>query len=103
MHERLAHSTRELLSMVSHASLNRIILTTHLGDLLAALIQLSYAPLKKPLESEQNIEDDTSEFVMTQDKYKELSNEQDQFKQELQKMLGLILGGNRTEHSQHCL
>ena len=41
---------RGLLELLDNKELATIVLTQHLGDLLAGLIQLSFAPLKKPDE-----------------------------------------------------
>ena len=69
--------------MVDVSSLNQIILTKHLGDLLASLIQLSQAPLKKPVEDNVSAEQDSNEFIMTPEKYDDLMAEQDYFKEKL--------------------
>ena len=44
---------RGLLQLLDHKELATIVLTQHLGDLLAGLIQLSFAPLKKPQDEEE--------------------------------------------------
>ena len=50
-HERIVNCTKNLVELAHVPSLNQIIVSKHLGDLLAALIQLSQAPLKKPIEN----------------------------------------------------
>ncbi|XP_047107369.1 transport and Golgi organization protein 6 homolog isoform X1 [Schistocerca piceifrons] len=49
-YERLAAVTRGLLVCAENPSLRQIIVSHHLGDLMAALSQLSFVPLKKPAE-----------------------------------------------------
>ncbi|XP_063838572.1 transport and Golgi organization protein 6 [Ostrinia nubilalis] len=53
--------------------LKKIILTLHLSDYLAALIQLSFAPLKKP--------GSYGDFVMTQELYEKLSKDREKYMQ----------------------
>ncbi len=60
-------------------------LSKHLGDLLAALIQLACAPLKKP-----SAERRASEFMMTTEKYERLSSEQALFRQLLAKLMDRV-------------
>ena len=84
LHDRIVTCTKNLLSLVDISSLNQIVLGKHLGDLLAALIQLSYAPLKKPTESQEASADEKSNgFVMTPEAYEKLKSEQEYFKQNL--------------------
>jgi len=95
MHDRLVLCTKELLDLATNPGLSQMILTKHLGDVLAALIQLSSAPLKKAKEisetSEVEIETFVKEeFVMTQEKYEELVKEQSYFTNELQKMVDKV-------------
>ena len=54
MHERLVKCTKKLLDLAENQGLSQIILTKHLGDVLAALIQLSSAPMKKPAENAES-------------------------------------------------
>ena len=75
-HERLVKTTKSLLKLLENPTLSQIILTKHLGDILASLIQLSSAPLKKPDDERK----ENSDFVMTTEKYEELSKEQAYFK-----------------------
>ena len=85
LHDRLVLVTKKLLELNKDKNLNQIILTKNLGDILASLIQLSSAPLKKPSENE--VKKDENEFVMTSEKYKELLEEQEIFKQELSRIV----------------
>ncbi|XP_046385864.1 transport and Golgi organization protein 6 homolog [Ischnura elegans] len=48
LYERLAGVTKVLLSLVNSGYFRGLVLSRHLSDLLAALCQLSMAPLKKP-------------------------------------------------------
>lgn len=87
--------TTSLLNLSdSCPSLSQIILTKHLGDLMAALIQLSFAPLKKPDGEGQKKEGTPPSFVMTQEKYDKFLKEQTYFKAQLDKLI------NRFEHQK---
>lgn len=67
-YERLAGVTRGLLACCEHPSLRSLIVTHHLGDLMAALSQICFAPLKKPAGDQQNVDvSPNDEFVMTQE------------------------------------
>ena len=107
LHQRIVLCTEKLLVLVDAPNLNQIILGKHLGDLMAALIQLSHGPLKKPSENEEK--DDKNEekddkngekdekngvgnvkFVMTKEKYIELKTQQDFFKEELMKIVDRV-------------
>ncbi len=89
MHQRLVFCSKHFLDLLEVKDLRQILLTKHLGDVLASLIQLSSAPLKKPQPSEtmendlKKCEESSDEFVMTQDKYDEFCQSQDLFKKHL--------------------
>ena len=75
-HARLVAVTRFLLDLsASSPRLGSIVLAKHLGDLLAALLQLGHAPLMRPKKKEEAKESD-GKFVMTQEKYEALRKEQ---------------------------
>ena len=78
-HARLVAVTRFLLDLsASSPRLGSIVLAKHLGDLLAALLQLGHAPLMRPKKDKAK-EDEAKEsgkFVMTQEKYEALRKEQ---------------------------
>ena len=78
-HARLVAVTRFLLDLsASSPRLGSIVLAKHLGDLLAALLQLGHAPLMRPKKKVEK-EDEAKEsgkFVMTQEKYEALRKEQ---------------------------
>ena len=90
--------TRGLLDLNGHKGLSSIVLTRHFGDLLAALIQLSHAPLKKPnntAEHEAQKQKSPSpngeeEFVMTEEKYETFAKDQEYFSQELNKLIDRV-------------
>ena len=63
MHNRLVLCTKELLDLATNPGLSQMILTKHLGDVLAALIQLSSAPLKKAKEISETSEAEIETFV----------------------------------------
>ncbi|KAK7864941.1 hypothetical protein R5R35_004931 [Gryllus longicercus] len=66
-YERLAAVTRGLLACCEHPSLRSLIVAHHLGDLMAALSQICFAPLKKPVSGQQSDTLSDDEFVMTQE------------------------------------
>lgn len=73
-HSRLLALTRFLLDLAaSSPRMGNIVLSKHLGDLLAALVQLGHAPLMKP-KKEADASD--GKFVMTPEKYEALRKEQ---------------------------
>ena len=64
-----------------------MIFSKHLGDLLAALVQLSSAPLKKPSSEPEK---DTDDFVMTAEKYDNYVAQQQLFHDELMKIVSKV-------------
>ena len=69
--------------------LKNLILTKNFGDILAALIQLSYAPLKKPSKDSTTTEEtmaavDNKSFVMSEELYAKLIGQQEDFRRTLQ-------------------
>ncbi|GFG37493.1 hypothetical protein Cfor_00861, partial [Coptotermes formosanus] len=93
-YERLAGVTRGLVACFEQPSLRSLILVQHLGDLVASLAQLSFAPLKKPASvtatdapssspsscssGKQDISGE--EFVMTPELWGRLQEERSYFK-----------------------
>ena len=92
LHQRIVTCTEKLLDLIDAPNLNQIILGKHLGDILAALIQLGHGPLKKPSEEEENNKngDENAKFVMTKEKYDQLKTQQDFFKEELMKIVDRV-------------
>ena len=93
LHQRIVLCTEKLLDLIDAPNLNQIILGKHLGDLLAALIQLSHGPLKKPSDEdddEKKVGVGNAEFVMTKEKYNQLKTQQDFFKEELMKIVDRV-------------
>ena len=92
LHQRIVTCTEKLLDLIDAPNLNQIILGKHLGDILAALIQLGHGPLKKPSEEEEKNKngDENAKFVMTQEKYDQLKTQQDFFKEELMKIVDRV-------------
>merc|ERR1719422_816020 len=80
-HSRLVAVTRFLLDLsASSPRLGSLVLAKHLGDLLAALLQLGHAPLMGPkMEKGEEDEEKSGKFVMTQEKYEALRKEQAYF------------------------
>ena len=78
-HSRLVAVTRFLLDLAaSSPRLGNIVLSKHLGDVLAALVQLGHAPLMKPKkEADSDVATSDGKFVMTQEKYEALRKEQE--------------------------
>lgn len=90
-HDRLVLCTRKLLDLTKDKTLSQIILTKNLGDVLASLIQLSSAPLKKPKEDAvENSDNQDAEFVMTPEKYQELIKQQESFKEDLMRVFDKV-------------
>ena len=88
-HQRLVNTMLELLELIEEPTISQIVLTKHLGDILAILIQLSSAPLKKPSpEPEETVAE--GKFHMTQDKYNEFVKEQHDFKEKLLRIVTKI-------------
>ena len=92
-HQRLVKTMLELLELIEEPTLSQIVLTKHLGDILAILIQLSSAPLKKP--SSQGPEETANttgegKFHMTQDMYDKFVKEQQEFKEKLLRIVTKI-------------
>ena len=88
LHERIVNCTKNIVELANVPSLNQIIVSKHLGDLLAALIQLSQAPLKKPIENTSN--ESSTGFIMTPEKYEILKCEQENFKENLMTMVDKV-------------
>ncbi len=87
-YNRLVHVSNCLGDVMSNKNLSQIIITRHVGDVLAAYIQLSYAPLKKPTEaspSDENV--DKSEFVMTQELFNRFTQDQKHFEARLKSLI----------------
>ena len=91
-YKQLVFSTDSLLELAKHKQLNSLIVTKQLGDILACLIQISKAPLAKPKVStepsssestekltEVELELKEEEFVMTEELYERLSDDQERF------------------------
>lgn len=91
-YKQLVFTTDSLLELAKHKQLNTMIVTKQLGDILACLIQISKAPLSKPQvsresspslvteklrETELELKEDT--FVMTEELYERLSDDQERF------------------------
>ncbi len=86
---RLVATTTCILSFMEEKYLSGLFLTKHLGDIMAALIQLGHAPLKKP---QKDGEDTTApgKFVMTREKYDRLTEQQGLFRQKLSSLLDRV-------------
>ncbi|XP_015181586.1 PREDICTED: transport and Golgi organization protein 6 homolog [Polistes dominula] len=88
-YERLCLSSHSLIEYYNRSFLRPAVLS-HIGSLIAALLQLSYAPLQKPKEEElplkQEKETNEKEFVMTVDLYEKLKYDQKQFLSELKRL-----------------
>jgi len=94
-YKQLVFTLESLLELKNSRSLSTLIITKHLSDILCGLIQVSYAPLMKPNTEKQSNEEDEQKsievnddaFVMTENLYERLSNDQKRFKSELEGML----------------
>lgn len=89
-YQRLCLSSRSLIEYYN-GSLLRPAVLSQLGPLIAALLQLSYAPLTKPneegLTSKRQDETNEEQFAMTVDLYKKLQNDRKEFLSELLTLL----------------
>merc|ERR1719436_158759 len=85
-------TTDSLLELAKHKQLNTLIVTQQLGDILSCLIQISRAPLVKPQVSRESSPSEETEnvsgielelkeekFVMTEELYERLSDDQERF------------------------
>ena len=100
-YKQLVFSTDSLLELAKHKQLNSLIVTKQLGDILACLIQISKAPLAKPEVSressppgeltdkvrETELELKEDKFVMTEELYERLSDDQERFGGQLSSIL----------------
>lgn len=96
-YKQLVFTLESLLELKSCRSLSTIIMTRYIGDLLCALVQVTSAPLMKPNvdegaadqsnDSQKDIEVKEETFVMTQELYERLTNDQIRFKVELDKIV----------------
>ena len=113
-YKQLVFSTESLLELAKFKQFHTIIITKQLGDILACLIQISSAPLVKPKneekdETKDDIEVKDDNFVMTEDLYERLTQDQERFRAELEKILEksyqpllvkcllILLGGRDTK------
>nr|CAD7427174.1 unnamed protein product [Timema monikensis] len=80
-YERLSGVTRGLVACCETPALRTIILAHHLGDMMAALAQLSFVPLKKPVPAEESDGQDSpeQEFVMTPEIWSKLQHDRKSF------------------------
>ncbi|KAJ8680944.1 hypothetical protein QAD02_016731 [Eretmocerus hayati] len=83
-YKRLSYTVNKFLEYFDKTIL-RPALITQLDCLLAALLQLSHAPLKKPSNLQEN--PTTSDFHMTSELYNQFFNEQKAFKRKLHEFL----------------
>lgn len=89
-YQRLCLSSRSLVEYYGGSVLRPAVLS-QLGPLMAALLQLSYAPLARPneerLPSKRRSETNEEEFAMTVDLYEKLQNDRKEFLSELLTLL----------------
>ncbi|XP_034187175.1 transport and golgi organization 6 [Osmia lignaria lignaria] len=87
-YERLQFSVRSLMELYNDLTFRPAILA-QIGPLLAALLQVCYAPLMKPKTSESSKQKNTSEteFEMTEELYNKLKNDQEYFTRLFNKFL----------------
>jgi len=127
-YKQLVFTLESLLELRTCRALSTIVMTRNLGNILSALVQVANAPLMKPKENSPKVaveeasvnESETTEkgievreetFVMTEDLYNRLSNDQARFKNELDKIVSktyqplvvknlLILQSNSSNSSE---
>ena len=115
-YNRLVHVSNCLGDLMSQKTLSQILITRHIGDILAAYIQLSFAPLKKPSAVVQNPVDETtddqksidepsidetsddskpvedkSEFVMTNELFERFTRDQADFGARLKSIIEKVI------------
>ena len=90
-YRRLVWMTNQLLMLSTERRvLGPLVLSQHLPDILAPLVQLSCAPLMKPKEDDEKEEMSDGKFVMTKEKYETLSKDQEDFKAKLNALLDRV-------------
>lgn len=85
-YERLCFSTHLLLDLFDDLTLRPAVLL-RIGPLIAALLQLSHAPLAKPSNEVQSTDLNSQEFRMTIEEYQKLQNRQKAFHTKLISLL----------------
>lgn len=83
-YSRLVGVTTVLLKLMENPDLRGLVVINHLGDILAGLLQLTSAPLKKPVGAggdaiNQEAKSSISDFVMTQKLWEELQKDRQRF------------------------
>merc|ERR1719187_1351400 len=96
-YKQLVFSIESLLELARYKQFNTLIVTKHLGDVLGCLMQEAHEPLMKPKADEEEVvkqEEGKSEievneetFVMTHELFDRLSEDQERFKSELNKII----------------
>lgn len=89
-YKRLLYSVESLLELSKYKSLNAIVMTKHMGDILAAILQIAYAPIKKPSKDStppKEIDTKQEEFIMTDEIYERLAQNQEKYKKVLEKII----------------
>lgn len=74
-----------MLTLIEEPSISEVILSKHLGDMLAMFIQLGHAPLKKP--NPPNVPTKPKEYVMTPERFEQLTQDQTFFRLKLTEIL----------------
>ena len=100
-YDRLVRVSNGLFDLMSQKGLSQIIITRHIGDVLAGFIQLSFAQLKKPStttmtpSSDDNSTNDGSsnsdDFVMTPEMYETLKQHQAEFEEKLKAIIEKVI------------
>lgn len=85
-YERLCFATHLLLDLFDDLTLRPAVLS-RIGPLMAALLQLSHAPLAKPSNAVQSTDLNSQEFRMTIEEYQRLQNRQKAFHTKLISLL----------------
>lgn len=80
---------RVLLCLYEESTLHSLIIPQHLGDILSGLCQLSFAPLKKPVETNSDRKN-SDDFVMTTELWNRLQSDRKIFQQHLDRLVSRI-------------
>jgi len=94
-YKQLVYTLESVLDLTKHRAFNTLVFSKHTADILAALVQISNAPLMKPTESEtvsaeplvEAVVEDEEKFVMTSELHERLSNDQARFKLSLENII----------------
>ena len=90
-YKQLNFSLESLLELTKHRSFSTLVYTKHVADIIAALVQISAAPLMQPVEADtvaaEDIALEEDKFVMTDALHQRLSADQKLYSAELSRIV----------------